>query len=147
MVEHFIQCPHPDRQAIWHDIHESIYKANIKHNASTECYNIMAYGLYQGHQAPSNPLDNNTAISRVYSINQYKTKINSLVLRLRASPVGVPTEVMVTMTTLPANHTPPRCLAHIMTAPKASFPLLEPNAVKAGTHCTGTPTSTPPSIL
>jgi len=47
MVEHFMQCPHLDQQAMWHNMHESIYKAQNKHNAFTQCYNALAYGLYQ----------------------------------------------------------------------------------------------------
>jgi len=52
-TEHFLACPHPDRQQIWTALHESLYKHQITHSISNVFHDIIAFGLYQGRQAPT----------------------------------------------------------------------------------------------
>jgi len=47
-VECFLQCPHPDQQAKWQDLHNSIYKIHTQQQVPPQCYTVVAYGLYEG---------------------------------------------------------------------------------------------------
>jgi len=50
-VDHFIQCPHSDQQAIWTNMYNSLYKIHLQQQAPLHCYNALAYGLYRGCNA------------------------------------------------------------------------------------------------
>jgi len=52
MGDHCMQCPHLDWQAIWHKMHDSLYKIHTQQQVPTQCYNVLSYGLYTGHHAP-----------------------------------------------------------------------------------------------
>jgi len=41
-VEHFLQCPHTDWQAIWRTMHDSIYKVHLQQQVPPQCYNALA---------------------------------------------------------------------------------------------------------
>jgi len=48
MAQHFLACPHPDRQKVWTELHQNIQKHSIKNNICSELYNLIEYGLYHG---------------------------------------------------------------------------------------------------
>jgi len=48
-VAHFLVCPHPVCQQIWNDLHQH----QLKNAVSNVFYEIFAYGIYQGRQAPT----------------------------------------------------------------------------------------------
>ena len=68
-------------------------------------------------------------------LKHLKTKIISSVLNLRAQPVGVPPEVMMTMTTSTTAHTPPRRSHTPIPIDESSFILKELTAKKSDNHC------------
>ncbi len=50
-AQHFLACPHTERQKIWKELHNAIHKHAIHHNTDTSLHNLLAYGLYQGCQS------------------------------------------------------------------------------------------------
>jgi len=52
-VAHFLACPHPDCQQIWKELHDSLHKHQIQNSISNIFHGILAFGLYHGHQAPT----------------------------------------------------------------------------------------------
>jgi len=52
-VKHFLTCPHPAQQQVWKDLHEALHKHQIQNGVSNIFHDILAYGLYQGCQAPT----------------------------------------------------------------------------------------------
>jgi len=46
----FLTCPHP----IWKDLHNLLYQHQLKNAISNIVHDLLAYGLYQGWQAPTN---------------------------------------------------------------------------------------------
>jgi len=48
---HFLACTHHDWVQIWKELHNQLHQHQIKNNISNIFYDIMAYGLYTGHQA------------------------------------------------------------------------------------------------
>jgi len=52
-VDHFLACLHPGCQQIWKELHELLYCHQIQNTVSNVFYEMIAYGLYQGHQAPT----------------------------------------------------------------------------------------------
>jgi len=51
-VEHFLACSHTNWQQIWKELHDSLHKHQIQNSISNIFHDILAFGLYQGHQAP-----------------------------------------------------------------------------------------------
>jgi len=47
-VTHFVNCPHPDCQKIWTNLHDPLYKLHLKQNVPPQYYNALAHGLYVG---------------------------------------------------------------------------------------------------
>jgi len=52
-IEHFLACSHPEQQQIWKALHELLHKHQITHSISNVFHDILAFGLYQGRQAPT----------------------------------------------------------------------------------------------
>ncbi len=51
---HFLACTHHERTHIWKELHDQLQQHQIKNNISTIFYDLLAFGLYQGRQAPHN---------------------------------------------------------------------------------------------
>jgi len=57
-VSHFLNCPHPDRQQIWTNLHDGVFQLHIKQNAPPPYFNAIVHGLHVGRGATSDiPLD------------------------------------------------------------------------------------------
>jgi len=52
-VDHFFSCSHHDQQQIWKNLHEQLYKHQIKNSVSNIFHNLLAAGLYHGHIEPT----------------------------------------------------------------------------------------------
>jgi len=69
-------------------------------------------------------------------LNSQEQEKNYLVLRLWAFPIGMLPRVMMTMTTLAANHLPPQCPTHQITIKNTLSILTESPEDNLGTCCT-----------
>ena len=49
MAQNFLECPHPDCQQVWKDLHHTIQKHSIKNNLST-LYNLIKHIYINGNQ-------------------------------------------------------------------------------------------------
>jgi len=52
-VDHFFACRHNDRQQIWKDLHEQLYKHQIKNSVSNIFHDLLATGLYHSRGEPT----------------------------------------------------------------------------------------------
>jgi len=52
-TEHFLACPHLDWQQIWNELHELLHKHQISNGISNGFHDLLSFGLYQCHQAPT----------------------------------------------------------------------------------------------
>jgi len=48
---HFLACTHQEQVQIWKEFHKQLHQHQISNNISNIFHDIMAYGLYMGHQA------------------------------------------------------------------------------------------------
>jgi len=53
-AQHFLACPHTDRQQIWKDLHQALQKHAISHNLDHSLHDLLAHGLLQGRQSTEN---------------------------------------------------------------------------------------------
>jgi len=72
-VEHFLQCSHPNQQAIWCNLHNPVYKLHPQQNVpSQQYYNVLAYMLYKRCKATLLQLDKNVKSLKPYHYGQLK---------------------------------------------------------------------------
>jgi len=104
--------------AVWPALHESSSRCDLLNSMQLEPGLPMTCWIF----VCINPQFHlfHIIISVWIVLNLQAHKIISSVLWLWASPIGVPMETMMTMTTLMADHTPPQCPTTIMTTSKPS---------------------------
>jgi len=66
-MAHFLQCPHPDRIAVWTKVHQLLHKQADAHEISPTLHNLFTYGLYQGCQATTTIQPNSSRLE-LYSL-------------------------------------------------------------------------------
>jgi len=73
-AQHFLSCPHPNRQLVWTELHHSIQKHSIRNNISSIICNLIEHGLHHGRQANS-PLNPPTGLLAIQQMTHAQTQM------------------------------------------------------------------------
>jgi len=73
MVQHFLACLYLNWQKVWKELHQNIQKHSIKNYICSKLYNLIEYGLYQGHL--TQPQFSPTITPTTQQTNQVQTQL------------------------------------------------------------------------